>query len=79
MCRVLLRLVLHDLGRTLTDGEANELRDKVYAALHQGAVHRAATRRVQRRQGARAARRRGAPLARQRESSPLAAIDTIGP
>jgi phenylalanyl-tRNA synthetase alpha chain len=35
---VLLRLVLRDLERTLTDEEANALRDRIYAALHQGKV-----------------------------------------
>ncbi|HEX4904108.1 MAG TPA: hypothetical protein VFU93_01560 [Acidimicrobiales bacterium] len=35
---LLLRLVLRPFDRTLTDAEANELRDRVYAALHQGAV-----------------------------------------
>ena len=34
---VLLRLTLRALDRTLTDAEANLLRDEVYAALHQGA------------------------------------------
>jgi phenylalanyl-tRNA synthetase alpha chain len=29
---VLLRIVLRDLTRTLTDAEANELRDRIYAA-----------------------------------------------
>ncbi|MEO3934390.1 hypothetical protein WMO79_16465 [Micrococcaceae bacterium Sec7.4] len=33
---VLLRLVLQPLDRTLTDGEANLLRDRVYLALHRG-------------------------------------------
>lgn len=33
---VLLRLVLRHPSRSLTDGEANQLRDRVYAALHQG-------------------------------------------
>jgi phenylalanyl-tRNA synthetase alpha chain len=33
---VLVRIVLRHLERTLTDSEANELRDKIYAALHQG-------------------------------------------
>lgn len=33
---VLVRLVLRALDRTLTHGEANVLRDRVYAALHQG-------------------------------------------
>lgn len=35
---VLVRVVLRDLERTLTDAEANELRDRVYAAIHEGAV-----------------------------------------
>ena len=35
---LLLRLVLRPVDRTLTDAEANELRDRVYAALHRGAV-----------------------------------------
>jgi phenylalanyl-tRNA synthetase alpha chain len=33
---VLLRITLRALGRTLTDVEANRLRDEVYAALHEG-------------------------------------------
>jgi phenylalanyl-tRNA synthetase alpha chain len=33
---VLVRVVIRDLARTLTSDEANELRDEVYAALHQG-------------------------------------------
>ena len=33
---VLLRVVLRHVDRTLTDAEANDLRDKVYAAVHQG-------------------------------------------
>jgi len=41
---VLLRLVLRGLDRTLTDGDANELRDRVYAALHEGAHHEWAAR-----------------------------------
>jgi phenylalanyl-tRNA synthetase alpha chain len=36
---VLLRVVLRSPDRTLTDREANQLRDEVYAALHQGDVH----------------------------------------
>lgn len=36
---VLLRIVLRDLSRTLTHGEANDLRNAVYAALHEGSVH----------------------------------------
>ncbi|MET3921952.1 hypothetical protein [Arthrobacter sp. UYEF20] len=35
---VLLRLVLQPLDRTLTDEEANRLRDRVYLALHRGEV-----------------------------------------
>jgi phenylalanyl-tRNA synthetase alpha chain len=35
---VLVRLVLRPLDRTLTDAEANALRDRVYAALHEGPV-----------------------------------------
>jgi phenylalanyl-tRNA synthetase alpha chain len=35
---VLVRVVLRDLERTLTDAEANELRDRVYAAIHEGEV-----------------------------------------
>ncbi len=35
---VLLRLVLRDLTRTLTDPEANLLRDRIYAALHRGKI-----------------------------------------
>lgn len=33
---VLLRITLRALGRTLTDEEANRLRDEVYAAIHEG-------------------------------------------
>jgi phenylalanyl-tRNA synthetase alpha chain len=33
---VLVRIVLASLDRTLTDREANELRDRIYAALHRG-------------------------------------------
>jgi phenylalanyl-tRNA synthetase alpha chain len=33
---VLLRLVLRPVDRTLTDAEANAIRDRVYAALHEG-------------------------------------------
>ncbi len=33
---VLVRVVLRHLERTLTDSEANELRDQIYAALHEG-------------------------------------------
>ena len=41
---VLVRVVLRHLERTLTDGEANQLRDRIYAALHQGSAHQWATR-----------------------------------
>jgi phenylalanyl-tRNA synthetase alpha chain len=33
---VLIRLVIRDLDRTLTSEEANALRDRVYAAVHEG-------------------------------------------
>jgi phenylalanyl-tRNA synthetase alpha chain len=36
---VLVRLTLRSLDRTLTDAEANRLRDEVYAALHEGTNH----------------------------------------
>jgi len=35
---VLVRLTIRDLQRTLTHDEANEIRDLVYAALHEGTV-----------------------------------------
>jgi phenylalanyl-tRNA synthetase alpha chain len=35
---LLVRLVLRPVDRTLTDAEANALRDKVYRALHEGPV-----------------------------------------
>jgi phenylalanyl-tRNA synthetase alpha chain len=35
---VLVRLILRSLDRTLTDAEANLLRDRVYRALHEGPV-----------------------------------------
>jgi phenylalanyl-tRNA synthetase alpha chain len=41
---VLVRLVLRPLDRTLTDIEANVLRDRVYAALHEGATSQWAAR-----------------------------------
>ncbi|MFJ1791737.1 PheS-related mystery ligase SrmL [Kitasatospora griseola] len=40
---LLVRVVLRHLHRTLTDSDANALRDRVYAALHQGAAHQWAT------------------------------------
>lgn len=36
---VLLRVVLRDLTKTLTDAEANELRNAIYAAVHEGSVY----------------------------------------
>jgi phenylalanyl-tRNA synthetase alpha chain len=36
---LLVRVVLRHLERTLTDVEANQLRDRVYAAIHRGTVH----------------------------------------
>lgn len=41
---VLVRLVLRPVSTTLTDGEANVLRDRVYAALHEGHVRQWAAR-----------------------------------
>lgn len=41
---MLLRVVLRHLERTLTAAEANELRDRIYAAVHDGEVHAWATR-----------------------------------
>ena len=41
---VLLRVVLRDLTRTLTAAEANAVRDRIYAALHEGRTHEWATR-----------------------------------
>jgi phenylalanyl-tRNA synthetase alpha chain len=36
---LLLRVVLRHPERTLTDADANALRDRIYAALHEGAAH----------------------------------------
>jgi len=36
---LLVRVVLRDLERTLTDRDANLLRDRIYAAIHQGSAH----------------------------------------
>ncbi|MFG2696511.1 hypothetical protein [Kitasatospora sp. NPDC048407] len=36
---LLVKVVLRHLHRTLTDSDANTLRDRVYAALHQGTAH----------------------------------------
>ncbi len=41
---VLLRLVIRDPVRTLTDAEANRLRDEVYAAVHEGSAWQWAAR-----------------------------------
>jgi phenylalanyl-tRNA synthetase alpha chain len=43
---VLVRVVLRHLQRTLTDAEANQLRDRVYAALHRGGRHEWAPQRA---------------------------------
>ena len=36
---LLVRVVLRHLERSLTDDEANSLRDRIYAAVHQGTCH----------------------------------------
>ncbi len=36
---LLVRVVLRHLERTLTDAEANSLRDRIYAAIHEGSRH----------------------------------------
>ena len=36
---LLVRIVLRHVDRTLTDAEANALRDRIYGAVHQGTVH----------------------------------------
>lgn len=41
---LLVRLVLRPLDRTLTDAEANDLRDRVYAELHEGPIPEWTTR-----------------------------------
>jgi phenylalanyl-tRNA synthetase alpha chain len=41
---VLVRVVLRHLERTLTDEEANRLRDRIYEALHRGSAHQWAAR-----------------------------------
>jgi phenylalanyl-tRNA synthetase alpha chain len=40
---LLVRVVLRDLGQTLTDQAANVLRDRIYRALHQGTEYQWAT------------------------------------
>jgi phenylalanyl-tRNA synthetase alpha chain len=40
---LLIKVVLRHLERTLTDRDANILRDRIYAAIHQGTVHQWAT------------------------------------
>jgi phenylalanyl-tRNA synthetase alpha chain len=42
---LLVRVVLRDLEQTLTNEAANALRDRIYAAIHQGAEHQWAGRR----------------------------------
>lgn len=44
---VLLRIVIRDLERTLTSADANELRDEIYAAVHDGSVKSWASREMQ--------------------------------
>ena len=41
---LLIRLVIRDLDRTLTDREANIIRDQIYESIHQGGVHQWAAR-----------------------------------
>jgi phenylalanyl-tRNA synthetase alpha chain len=41
---VLLKVVLRHLNRTLTDHDANLLRDRIYAAVHRGTAHQWAVR-----------------------------------
>ena len=41
---LLVRVVLRHLERTLTDDEANALRDRIYAAVHAGDRHQWALR-----------------------------------
>ncbi len=41
---LLVRVVLRHLERSLTDDEANALRDRIYAAVHQGTRHQWAPR-----------------------------------
>ena len=40
---LLVRVVLRHLERTLTDAEANTLRDRIYTALHAGDAHELAS------------------------------------
>ncbi|MFI1917803.1 hypothetical protein [Nocardia sp. NPDC020380] len=40
---LLIRITLRRLDKTLTDEEANNLRDRIYATLHQGTTHQWAT------------------------------------
>ncbi len=53
---VLVRILLRDLERTLTDVEANEMRDRIYLALHRGTVFELASSSQRRRLQARASR-----------------------
>lgn len=57
----LVRLVLRPLDRTLTDADANDLRDRVYAALHEGSAGQWV---------AEPSRRHGAGGSRRRDSNP---------
>jgi phenylalanyl-tRNA synthetase alpha chain len=36
---VLVRVVLRDLTRTLSTSEANAIRDRIYAGLHEGSAY----------------------------------------
>jgi phenylalanyl-tRNA synthetase alpha chain len=40
---VLIRVTLRPFERTLSDGEANHIRDRIYEAVHQGSKHQWAT------------------------------------
>jgi phenylalanyl-tRNA synthetase alpha chain len=43
---LLVRVVVRDLDRTLTDEDANVLRDRIYEAIHEGNVRTWASRRA---------------------------------
>ena len=49
---ILLRLILRDLEHTLSSGQANRLRDLVYAGLHVGSAAQWATARAESRAAA---------------------------
>ena len=40
---MLVSIVIRPLERTLNDGEANHIRDRIYDAIHQGSNHQWAT------------------------------------